>query len=55
MDNERLTIHNVRERTVGVDARVPLLDGTQRQYVNFDNAASTPSLRPVLDKRDVHR
>ena len=50
MDSERLTIHNVRDRTVGVDACVPLLDGTQRQYVNFDNAASTPSLRPVLDK-----
>jgi selenocysteine lyase/cysteine desulfurase len=27
-----------------------MLDGSQRQYVNFDNAASTPSLRPVLDK-----
>jgi selenocysteine lyase/cysteine desulfurase len=49
-DNERLTIHNVRERIVGVDALVPMLDGSQRQYVNFDNAASTPSLQPVLDK-----
>jgi selenocysteine lyase/cysteine desulfurase len=49
-DNERLTIHNVREQIVGVDSRVPLLDGTRQQYVNFDNAASTPSLQPVLDK-----
>jgi cysteine desulfurase/selenocysteine lyase len=49
-DNERLTIHNVREQIVGVGTQVPLLDGSQRQYVNFDNAASTPSLRPVLDK-----
>ncbi len=49
-DNDRLTIHNVREQIVGVDALVPLLDGSRRQYVNFDNAASTPALRPVFDK-----
>jgi selenocysteine lyase/cysteine desulfurase len=49
-DNDRLTIHNVREQIVGVGTQVPLLDGSQRQYVNFDNAASTPSLQPVLDK-----
>ena len=49
-DNNRLTIHNVRERIVGVDVQVPLLDGTHRQYVNLDNAASTPALKPVFDK-----
>jgi cysteine desulfurase/selenocysteine lyase len=49
-DNDQLTIHNVRERIVGVDAQVPLLDGSHRQYVNFDNAASTPALKPVFDK-----
>jgi len=49
-DNDRLTIHNVREQIVGADALVPLLDGSRRQYVNFDNAASTPALRPVFDK-----
>ncbi len=49
-DNGRLTIHNVRDHIVGVDAQVPLLDGTHRQYVNFDNAASTPALQPVCDK-----
>jgi selenocysteine lyase/cysteine desulfurase len=48
----RLTIDSVREQIVGVDARVPLLDGTDRQYVNFDNAASTPALRPVQAKVD---
>jgi cysteine desulfurase/selenocysteine lyase len=48
--NHRLTIHNVRENIVGIDAQVPLLDGSLRTYVNFDNAASTPSLGPVLDK-----
>jgi cysteine desulfurase/selenocysteine lyase len=46
----KLTIHNVRENVVGVEAQVPLLDGSRRTYVNFDNAASTPALRPVLDK-----
>jgi cysteine desulfurase/selenocysteine lyase len=49
-DNDRLTIQNVRKRIVGVDAQVPLLDGSLRLYVNFDNAASTPALRPVFDK-----
>ena len=48
--NGKLTIHNVREQIVGLDRKVPLLDGTQRQYVNFDNAASTPALQPVHDK-----
>ncbi len=49
-NNHRLTIHNVREQIVGIDAQVPLLDGSHRPYVNFDNAASTPALRPVHDK-----
>ena len=49
-DNDRLTIDNVREQIVGVDVQVPLLDGSHRQYVNFDNAASTPALKPVFDK-----
>lgn len=39
----------VRERIVGIHKTVPLLDGSKRPYVNFDNAASTPVLRDVLD------
>ncbi len=39
----------VRERIVGVKQRVPLLNGETRTYINFDNAASTPALRDVLD------
>lgn len=46
----QLTIANVREQIIGIDTRVPLLDGSERQYVNFDNAASTPALRPVYEK-----
>jgi cysteine desulfurase / selenocysteine lyase len=38
-----------RERIVGTDRRVPVLGGSMRTYVNFDNAASTPVLREVLD------
>lgn len=49
-EEEHLTIHNVREHIVGVDARVPLFDGSHRRYVYLDNAASTPALRPVSDK-----
>lgn len=45
-----MTVDNVRENVVGVNTEVPLLDGSQRPYINFDNAASTPSLKPVLDK-----
>jgi cysteine desulfurase/selenocysteine lyase len=39
----------VRERIVGIHQTVPLLDGSTRPYVNFDNAASTPALQEVLD------
>jgi cysteine desulfurase/selenocysteine lyase len=50
--NHRLSIHNVRENIIGIAAQVPLLDGSHRTYVNFDNAASTPALRPVSAKVD---
>jgi cysteine desulfurase / selenocysteine lyase len=39
----------VRHRIVGIDQQVPVLDGSLRPYVNFDNAASTPTLQDVLD------
>ena len=38
-----------RNLFVGTDVKVPLLDGSLGNYVNFDNAASTPSLRAVQD------
>ncbi len=47
---DRLTIDTVRQHIVGIDTPVPLLDGSRRPYVNFDNAASTPALRPVVEK-----
>lgn len=39
----------LRERIVGIDQLVPVLDGSMRPYVNLDNAASTPALRVVLE------
>ncbi len=50
MSRNGLTIHSVRDEIVGIETQVPLLDGSHRQYVNFDNAATTPALRPVHDK-----
>ena len=47
---EKLTIDNVRENIVGIDMQVPTLDGSMHTYINLDNAASTPTLRPVFDK-----
>jgi cysteine desulfurase/selenocysteine lyase len=33
----------------GIDTEVPLLNGDHREYINFDNAASTPPLRAVKE------
>jgi len=41
-------LKDLRREIVGIDTRVPLLDGTERPYVFLDNAASTPALRGVL-------
>jgi selenocysteine lyase/cysteine desulfurase len=38
-----------RDRVVGVDTLVPLLDGREVPYLNLDNAASTPPLRDVVE------
>lgn len=40
---------DIRHRIVGSSQLVPTLDGTARPYINFDNAASTPALREVMD------
>jgi len=38
-----------RHLVVGVDEKVPVAGGGKRPYINLDNAASTPALRPVID------
>lgn len=40
---------NFRERILGLDQPVPLLDGRLVPYVNLDNAASTPPLLDVME------
>ena len=49
MPRTPIDLLNVRQRIVGIDQAVPLLDGSTRQYINFDNAASTPALQDVLE------
>ncbi|HFE53010.1 MAG TPA: aminotransferase class V-fold PLP-dependent enzyme [Bacteroidetes bacterium] len=44
-----LNIEELRRQVVGVDEEVPTLGGARRPYINFDNAASTPVLKPVLE------
>lgn len=43
-------LDKLRGQSIGVDAKVPLLGGREVSYVNFDNAASTPTFRPIADK-----
>lgn len=43
------TDFNLVRYIVGLDRKVPLLGGGQRTYINFDNAASTPIAKPVMD------
>lgn len=38
----------------GLNIQVPLLDGSKKQYINFDNAASTPALKFVKDRVDQY-
>ncbi len=39
--------NNYRPLFIGLDALIPLLDGTRRSYINLDNAASTPPMKAV--------
>ncbi|MDX1614592.1 MAG: aminotransferase class V-fold PLP-dependent enzyme [Candidatus Promineifilaceae bacterium] len=43
------TLEHLRQQIVGIDMKVPLLDGSETTYINLDNAASTPVLQGVLD------
>lgn len=41
------TQHDYSPLFVGLDALIPLIDGSCRRYINLDNAASTPPLKAV--------
>lgn len=47
---EPVTIDNIRSLVVGVDDPVEVKPGLTRPIINFDNAATTPALRPVVDE-----
>jgi hypothetical protein len=49
VQNGSAMLRDIRAQIVGLDVDVPLLDGSTRRPINFDNAASAPALRPVLD------
>ena len=38
-----------RSRIVGLEERMPVLNGRMLPYINLDNAASTPPLRSVVE------
>lgn len=40
---------DIRDQVVGLEREVPLLNGSLRPAINFDNAASTPVSRPVFE------
>ena len=44
------TLENIRDCVVGVNEPITLEDGTSRPLINFDNAATTPALQPVMDE-----
>ena len=49
MSTPSINIENVKEFIVGYDRQVPTFGGVLKRYINLDNAASTPTLQPVLD------
>ncbi|OQY27032.1 MAG: class V aminotransferase [Candidatus Cloacimonetes bacterium 4572_55] len=47
---EPILLSDIRSQLLGLEEKAPLLDGSRRQYVNFDNGASTPTFKPVHDQ-----
>jgi cysteine desulfurase/selenocysteine lyase len=43
-----ITLSSLRDDVVGIDTKIPLLNGQHQRYVFLDNAASTPTFRSVL-------
>ncbi|MTI47007.1 MAG: aminotransferase class V-fold PLP-dependent enzyme [Firmicutes bacterium] len=47
---KKYNINNIRKHVIGIDTKIPLKSGKKTTYINFDNAASTPTLLPILNK-----
>jgi|Deesub1362B_J571_1020462.scaffolds.fasta_scaffold06066_2 selenocysteine lyase/cysteine desulfurase len=45
-----IRLEDLAKQVIGADERVPVIGGEKRRYVNFDNAASTPTFQCVWDK-----
>jgi cysteine desulfurase/selenocysteine lyase len=45
-------LNNYSSLFVGMDTKIPLLDGSRRCYINLDNAASTPPMKAVQQTVD---
>ena len=46
------TIDNIRDYVIGLDEEMELGNGSKMAVTNFDNAATTPALKPVMDEID---
>lgn len=44
------TLDNIRKYVVGLDEKMELENGSKKVVTNFDNAATTPALQPVVDE-----
>lgn len=44
------TLDNIRDYVVGLDEEMELENGKKKAVTNFDNAATTPALQPVMDE-----
>lgn len=44
------TLDNIRDSVVGLNEEVELENGEKKVVTNFDNAATTPALQPVMDE-----
>ena len=47
-----ITLDNIRDNVVGIDEEMELESGGKKAVTNFDNAATTPALQPVMDAVD---
>ena len=49
-DDVSYSLDNIRDYVVGLETEIELDDGSKTVLVNFDNAATTPALKPVMDE-----
>ena len=46
----KYSMATIRDQIVGLDTPVELKDGSKKPMINFDNAATTPAFRDVMDE-----